>query len=298
MPFTISFCRLCAVMFFLLLNSLSLAAVETKKPKVLIQTIVPALSSKKLLFPARVDSKTVSTVTADFDAYLKKIVRPLGTRVRAGDTVLMMENQDPAFTYASVPVRSLINGVVSQLNLPLMSKVAKGDRLFTIVGADSLRLIIEVPTYDVRDINVNSIGTFKYSPKDESGFEVKVSGISPVADPRLGTASAELEFTKKVNKDAQVPSLGSVGQVSFSVSKGEVIEIPLNALTYLDGKPTVRLLNSKNEARRTEVNLGDQQNDMVVIKSGIKKGDRIVIRSSERISDGQVVEIESGADKK
>ena len=193
---------------------------DNSKPKALIQEVKINDDIKKLLYPAIVAAKVNTVVTADLDGHVRKVYKTLGSRVKSGEIILFMANQDPAFTYSEVPVRSPISGVISQINFQLMAKIAKGEKLFTVMDAQSLKIEIELPASEVGRLQPGAKGSFRLNPKSEETFPIRVLGISPVIDPRSGTASAEAEFLPQVaGKDKiNLPPVGTVGQVSFQLT--------------------------------------------------------------------------------
>ena len=289
-----------AIIICLSQSTLLLAATQPKveaKPKAIFQEIAEVTDAKKLLFPALIEAKMNSQITADFDASVKKVVKTIGASVKASEVVLYLENKDPAFTYATVAVRAPISGVLSQIDVQQMSKVSKGEKLFSVVSPNALKISVEVPSSQVSFLKAGALGVFKMSSQDteESQLPVKVLGVSPVIDSRSGTATAEIEFdsSKIKNKTILLPSVGSVGQVLFELNLGKVILIPENSLSYFEGKPTVRVIDAQNKAHRRQIELGEQREDLLVIKSGLKIGDKVIVRSNKNLKDGEEVDAEN-----
>lgn len=274
------------------------------KAKVIVQELQPSDDTRRLLVPVKVEAKVSSLVTADAEGFVTKIARPLGASVKAGDVVLYIENKDPAFTYAKVPVRAPVAGVVSQLLPALMSRVSRGDKLFVVMNPKELKLTAEIPGSDLGLVQPGSKGTFKQHLDEASGAEIRVAGISPLVDPRTGTASAELEFVlpegsqkKSAPKgnDTKLPSIGMVGHALFEMSRGKVLLIPEAALGYSDGKPTVKILEAGGTVKRKAIELGEQKESNLVVKSGLSAGEKLIVRANRKLADGEAVEIESGA---
>ena len=114
-----------------------------------------------------------------------------------------------------------------------------------------------------------------------------------MVDPRSGTAAAELEFvTTDKSYQSLVPPVGTVGQISFEIISGQVILIPENALSYVNGKPNVRVLSGLKTQRR-EIILGEQRESFFAIKSGLTSGEKIIIRSNRAVKDNEEVEVQT-----
>jgi multidrug efflux pump subunit AcrA (membrane-fusion protein) len=287
--------KLLIIICLLAFSASKVFGADMESPKVILQVIKDVDDIRTLLYPAQIDSKIHSTVTAEFEGRVKRILKPLGAHVKKGETVMVIENQDPAFTYAPVSLKAPVSGVLSQIGVPLMAKALKGDKLFTVVGLDTLRVHIEVPASEIAHLLPLTEGIFKSTGEDGAQFPVQVAGVSPVVDPRSGTASAELEFLRKLEKSpSALPPIGTVGQVSFKSVLGKVMLIPEAALKYLEGAPSVWLVDNENKAHRRRLVLGSQRGEVYIVKSGLQPGDRYVLRSDKRVKENALVQIEEG----
>lgn len=281
-----------ALHFFALPAHASVKAPTPEKAKAIVKEIAITDDTRRLLVPTKVEARVASLVTAEVEGFVTSIKKPLGSEVKAGQTILFLENKDPAFTYAKVPVRAPVSGVVSQMNATLMAKVSRGDKLFVVMDPKSLRLSAEISGSELSGISPGSKGVFKENIGDQEGIAIRVSGISPYVDPRTGTASAELEFVD--GKGKNLPAVGMVGHALFESSRGKVILIPEAALGYLDGKPNVKVVDSTGAVKRKTIELGEQRESQLVVKSGLSAGEKIVVRSSRTLKDGETVDVEAG----
>ena len=271
-------------------TSVLAATPAADKPKVVLEEIKLLEDKKRIIVPVKVEAKIQSLVSADIEGHVTRILKPLGSMVKAGEVILFLENKDPGFTYAAVPVRSPVAGVVSQIWTSQMAKVNRGDKLFTVINPKSLKLSAEIPSHDLNLIQSGLTGQFKMDLQNETALPIRVVGISPLVDARTGTASAELEFSdlKQV-----LPPIGSIGQVSFEIVQGKIMTIPEASLVFQEGKPMVRVLKGQNQFDKKPIELGEQRDSSFVVKSGIAQGDKIVVRSSRPLKEGDTLEVES-----
>lgn len=267
----------------------------TDKPRVLLEEIKPLEDKKRIIVPVKVEAKIQSLLTSDIEGHVTKILKPLGSTVKAGEVILFLENKDPGFTYAAVPVRAPIAGVVSQYWTTQMAKVTRGDKLFTVINPKSLRLSAEFPSGELSIVKSGLLGQFKTEAQKDLNLPVRIVGISPLVDSRTGTASAELEFAN--SKTAALPPIGTIGQATFEVSQGQIMMVPEASLVFQNGKPMVRILKGANQVMKKLIELGEQRETSFVVKSGIAQGDKIIVRSSRPIKEGETIEIESETEK-
>lgn len=267
----------------------------TDKPKVVLEEIKLLEDKKRIIVPVKVEAKIQSLVSADIEGHVTRLLKPLGSTVKAGEVVLYLENKDPGFTYAAVPIRSPVAGVISQIWTSQMAKVNRGDKLFTVINPKSLKLSAEIPSHDLNLVQNGLEGQFKLELHNENTLLIRVVGVSPLVDARTGTASAELEFA---DLKQSLPPIGSIGQVTFEIIQGKIITIPEASLVFQEGKPMVRVLKGQNQFDKKTIELGEQRDSTFVVKSGIAQGDKIVVRSSRPLKEGDTLDIEAPSSEK
>lgn len=265
------------------------------KPRVLLEEIKLLDDNKRIIVPVKVEAKIQSLVSADIEGHVTRILKPLGSLVRQGEVILYLENKDPSYTYAAVPVRSPINGVLSQMHTSQMTKVNRGDKLFAVINPKSLKLSAEFPSSDVISVRSGLMGKFKINSQSDFDLPIKITGISPLVDSRTGTASAEFEFT---DLKKTLPPIGSIGQATFEINQGSIIMIPEASLVFQEGKAMVRVLKGTNAFSKKSIVLGEQRDNNFVVKSGIQKGDKIIVRSSRPLKEGEIFEVDAPAKAK
>lgn len=260
------------------------------KPRVLLEEIKLLDDNKRIIVPVKVEAKIQSLVSADIEGHVTRILKPLGSLVRQGEVILYLENKDPSYTYAAVPVRSPINGVLSQMHTSQMTKVNRGDKLFAVINPKSLKLSAEFPSSDVISVRSGLMGKFKINSQSDFDLPIKITGISPLVDSRTGTATAEFEFT---DLKKALPPIGSIGQATFEINQGSIIMIPEASLVFQEGKAMVRVLKGTNAFSKKSIVLGEQRDNNFVVKSGIQKGDKIIVRSSRPLKEGEIFEVDA-----
>jgi multidrug efflux pump subunit AcrA (membrane-fusion protein) len=286
-------CALASIGFALPVFAATPESPAPDKPKVLLQEIKPVDDKHRILVPVKVEAKIQSLVTAEIEAHVTKILKPLGSMVKAGEVVLYLENKDPGFTYAAVPVRSPVTGVISQFFTTQMSKTSRGDKLFAVIDPKSIKLSAEFPSSELSAVQTGLKGQFKLDPLKDESLPIRIVGISPLVDSRTGTASAEIEFE---NSKQALPPIGAIGQASFEINKGSIYMIPEASLVFQNGKPMVRILKGLSKVEKRLVMLGEQRDSAYIVKSGVSKGDKIVVRSSRPIKENDDIEVEKMAE--
>lgn len=241
-----------------------------------------------LTYPARVESRVHAVVRAESDGAVARIIRPLGSRVRRGETIAVVKHTDPVYQYAPLNVIASVSGVINEVNVTPGSLVNKGDAIASITDPDQLRIIVEVAAPDIRSIRAGLKGELTVSGVAKT-ISAEVQGLSPSVDPMLGTATCELKVSSADQKTI-VP--GMVGQMQFKVNQREGFLLPDYAIVYRGNSTFVRLVEN-GAVKKIAVAIGEKRQGQVEVLSGLKNGDEVINRSSRFVTDGDAVQVET-----
>ena len=281
--------------FGLLLLSLSApAAVEPPPAKVLTKKLEFAELSDTLAYPARVLSKVNTTILAETDGVIASIPAPLGTAVKRGQKILVIQHTDPVYRYAPFTVISPVQGVVSAIEVTQGSLVTRGQKLGSVTDPAKILVKLEIPAADLAQFRAGVEGEFRTARENSEALKVIVAGLSPLVDPATGTASADLEILKA--DKTLLPPPGTLGQVRFRVNVRKGYSIPETALFYKGEATFVRLLVD-GAVKLFEVRIGRKERGQVEVTPA--KADQpfpanpvLIERTSRFIADGEKVEIQ------
>lgn len=262
-------------------------AATPKKASVLVMDAQPQALSDSLSFPGRVRSRINAIQTSEIEGQVIKIDKPLGAKVRKGDVILTLQNTDPVYRYAPIKVRTTANGYVTSLDVSLMAKVDRGQKLFAVTDPQDLIIEAEIPAQDAAALKLGLAGEFKPDPLQDEKIKVKVEGFSPLIDVRSGTATAEFKPTGDLASLRQ----GQLGQIILKTNERESFLLPESAVIYRDEKPFVRVFEN-GKVKKIAIELGKRNGESFEVKKGLDKGQQIVTRASRFISDGEDVEIQ------
>ena len=125
---------------------------------------------------------------------------------------------------------------------------------------------------------------------NHEGTIVKTSGI---INPSTGTVSVIARFA---NPEHLLKSGGS-GQIIIARSDNNVLQIPQDATTQVQDKIFVYKVDSENKLHYSEITV-NPQNDGVkyIVTSGLKMGERIVIKGLTTLQDGMTIKPVSEAE--
>ena len=269
------------------------AAEPLDAARVVVQTLAQTDEADVLLFPARVRSAVQTKIFAETESVVRLVPVHVGQSISKRDRVMTLQHTDPVYEYAPVKITSPVAGIVSSIEVTEGTNVTKGQWLATVTDPSKLKVSIEIPAQDLAKIRAGMTGEFRATAGAEA-YRVAVVGVSPLVDPKTGTAPADLAFRAENGKAAS-PSApvmpGTLGQVTLKANLHPAILIPEDAIVYRDGKAMVRKLEGE-KMKLTPVEVGDRRRGSIEVKKGVAAGDRVITRSSRFVSDGEVVKIE------
>jgi HlyD family secretion protein len=175
----------------------------------------------------------------------------------------------------------------------LGSQVSAGTPIATIVDTSTLGLVAEVDETDVILVAPGVAARVELDAAPGASYDsvVKTVDVLPTTSARGGVAyRVRLSLGTGRYSDGRAapaprPGMSAVAHLSVRQAHG-VVTVPAAAVFTVDGHDAV-WLDRDGHAVRTAVDVGVQGQDQVEIRSGVRAGDRIVVRGADRVRPGQ-----------
>jgi len=113
-----------------------------------------------------------------------------------------------------------------------------------------------------------------------------ISMIDRAVDPQTGTIKVRLTFSN--GKGILKPGMNTTVKVKNTASKNATI-IPHIAVTEQLGEFYVYVVGDSSKVSQQKVELGAAIGDSVIVKSGLKDGEKIVVQGVQNLHEGSVV---------
>lgn len=210
-----------------------------------------------------------------------------------------VEQANAALAMASIQlnhctVTTPINGVVGAINLSLGDTANPASPAAAVSDTSRLEIETLVSESEVSYIKSGAVVDVLVKAAGEKPFKGKVDSVSSVPDPM------KHNYTVKVvldNPDNKIKS-GMFAEVVIStVSKDDVITVPLAAVVPRSGRQIVYTVDSKNRAREIDVETGLRDNKYIEIVSGLKAGEQVITKGNTLVNNGTLVRVVSGGAK-
>jgi RND family efflux transporter MFP subunit len=180
-------------------------------------------------------------------------------------------------------------GVITQKGAEVGEVVPPGHTVLKVAQQSGRDAVFDVPAQAIRDgLSLGDQGEVWLADKPEIKVDGKIREISPQADPVTRNYQVKVEL-------AEPPSgmfLGAtvVGRLKL---KGEsLIEIPSSALTMIEDKPAVWVVDAKDQrVHRREIAIARHTPDSAVVTDGLESGERVVTAGVQTLHEGQAVKL-------
>lgn len=145
--------------------------------------------------------------------------------------------------------------------------------LFTVADLSTVWVETNLYDRDLADVTVGSDATVTVSAYPDRRYQGKVTYIGDILDKDTRTAAARIEVA---NPDGLLkPGLFANVEIEKAARRA-ALRVPENALVLLQGQMTAFVAEGDGFVPRP-VEIGDRNGGMVVVKSGLESGDRVVV---------------------
>ena len=198
------------------------------------------------------------------------------TLIRAPfDAVVLTKNAD-------------IGDIVTPIGAAADAKAA----VVSIADMNSLQVEVDVSESNLQQVKTGQPCEILLDALPEYRFRGAVHMIVPTADRTKATVMVKIRFIDSDNRI--LPEMSAkVAFLSREVMSGEgkprTVVYPAAIVDRKDKKAV--FLITDNRVTETQVTLGEKLGDMVEVLSGVKTGDRIVLKPLERVRNGQRIQI-------
>jgi RND family efflux transporter MFP subunit len=177
------------------------------------------------------------------------------------------------------------DGVVTQVRAEPGQVVEAGEMIAQIVDIKQIEVLVAVPESRMSQLKVGDVATIKLWADREKTYNGKVREVAPAASSTTRAFDVRVAMS---DADAAV-KLGMTAGVRFESGEASNIIIPSTALTQINGKNSVWVIDKNNVANLREVMTGQYTEDGVTITSGLQANEMIAIAGVHTLIKGQQV---------
>ena len=189
--------------------------------------------------------------------------------------------QSSRSTLQRTELKSSVDGIVSSRHVEPGEIATDGKSLITIMDLSEMEAQLMVSKRDIHNINKNTKVEIIIDNNISAG---KVKRTSPEAQTGSGLFPVVVGLE---SKSTILP--GSYLEGKFLVENKEgVIVIPSDVIVYRNNKEYAYIVDN-NKAKIVEITTGEGRASHVIVNSGLKPGDQLIISGNRTLFDGALI---------
>jgi RND family efflux transporter MFP subunit len=215
--------------------------------------------------------------------------------IRAGAAALKNADVSLEYTLIRAPFDAVVltkNADIGDIVTPLGAAANAKAAVVTIADMSSLQAEVDVSESNLGLVKVGQPCEIELDALPGARFRGEVHMVVPTADRSKATVLVKVRF---VDKDARIlPEMSA--RVAFLERPVRPEEqktrttLSSSAILVRNGKKTVFLIQGER-AVETPVETGEKLGEMVEILSGVKTGDKVVLKPSEKLRSGARIKV-------
>ncbi len=187
-----------------------------------------------------------------------------------------------------VIVRAPYDGIVAAKMVEVGDLASPGTPFVKLEKIGDFEVRVAVPEEYGRQVRLGQQLNVHIPSLGLTGLTGKVRTISPAADQATRTFTAKITLPPEKHIKS-----GLFARVDIPVGEAGLLTLPRTALVKYGQLTGFYLVDDKQVARFRLVRIGRTLGDRVEIVSGLKTGDRYVVKPSVKLEDGVKVEVQS-----
>jgi membrane fusion protein, multidrug efflux system len=258
---------------------------------VLTQSIEQSSIEDYLKFNGDVIAETTVDIYPDATGELTKLNVSLGSYVRKGDIIAEVDPSQPGQKYIASPVKSTINGTITDLPFQVGATISSPQvPLATVGDLSSLQIQSFISEKDMASVALGQKALISFEPYENEVFEASITEISPVLDRNSRTLEIKLTLDRT---DKRIKS-GMFGSAYLITALHEdVLVIPRNSIQNSDDGDYVYIVSQDMKAEMRVIETGLSIDGKTIVLSGLSEGEQLVTLGQTMLQPGSVVKVNS-----
>ncbi len=192
--------------------------------------------------------------------------------------------------YERAAIEAPFDGIVADRYVEMGQLVAPGMHVARIIDPYVLKLVGTTTERDINSVTEGKPATASFDGVP-GVLPARVHWVGFEADPVTGKFQVEV----RIDNPDLVLRPGVIGRARILKQVHEnVITIPRDAIVQRAGGPVVYIA-ANDIAHQRPVQLGSDQGLMVVVESGLKADDRLIVRGQRDVNDGSAISVQEVA---
>lgn len=184
-------------------------------------------------------------------------------------------------------VRAPFRGHISARQAASGQYVTTGSKIATVAQIQPIKLELQVPESDAAQMRLGMAVSAQVASQPGREFVGKITANNPAINPESRAMTVIAEFS---NQDLKLnPGMFATAEIHL-LQTTKALFVPKSAVFSPSGGSAYEVFVALDgKARLKVVQLGDSENGLVRILSGLQTSDHVIITQPERLFDGQAI---------
>ncbi|MCG8588899.1 MAG: efflux RND transporter periplasmic adaptor subunit [Proteobacteria bacterium] len=183
-------------------------------------------------------------------------------------------------------VRAPFAGLIARREVSVGELVSRGQAIVELVALDPIEVEFHLTELESAEARVDGAVSVRVAPYPDEVFQGRVSVVSPTIDPRTRTLRVKAVLE---NVDGRLRP-GLFARVDLGVAVREQVPmVPEEAILQRSDGSVLFVLVSDEQVERRVVTTGVYREGRVEVVSGVRAGERVVVRGQTELVNGSYV---------
>ncbi len=185
------------------------------------------------------------------------------------------------------------DGIISEKNAEVGQNVSPGMPVAKLVTTKVLNVKISVPESEMASVILRQRADIRVQALNGKNFSGYVAEKSVIADPMSRSYAVKIRV-QEASQDllpGMVSEVKLLGGKKTEVEASSPIIIPANLIQLADDNSNFVWLDEEGKAVRRTIVCGDFQSNGVVVKSGLKVGDKLIVEGQQKVCNGSLLKV-------
>ncbi|SFU27615.1 membrane fusion protein, multidrug efflux system [Pustulibacterium marinum] len=191
-------------------------------------------------------------------------------------------------------IRAPFDGIIDRFETKLGSLIDEGDLLSNLSDNSEMWVYYNVPEAEYLDfktlINKDNPEKVQLLMANNKIFDHK--GEVKTIEADFNNETGNIPFRATFPNPDRLLRHGETGNIIMSIPVPEALIIPQKATYEVLDKKYVYVVDKDDKVENREVEIAYELDDLYIIKSGIKEGDKILLEGIRKVKDGEKIEYE------
>jgi multidrug efflux system membrane fusion protein len=188
-----------------------------------------------------------------------------------------------------------MNGTILERNIEIGSLVSAGKPAFLLAETGTVKAVFGVPDLEIRSVKPGMPLEVTSEAAPGEVFSGRITSVSPAADEK--SRIFETEVTIPNPKDLLKAGMIASVVLGGTASPEKFAAVPLSAIVRSKDSAesyavfVIEMNGGQSVARLRDVELGDAFGNTIVVKDGLKIGEKVITVGATLVHDGEAVQI-------